>query len=140
MSTVGAFNINLILSAMSVVGIFISWFILHLFGRRRLFLGGLMGTSALLWPIGIIGCTKYSSSALTGIGALLVIINLVQHFTTAPVVYTIASEVPSSRLRARTIVFGRVIYTINYIVFSQINPRTVAATGWSVKIRATLSS
>lgn len=45
--------------------------------------------------------------------------------------YTVASELPASRLRARAIAFGRAFYSCNYAVQSQLTPRMVSVTGWN---------
>jgi len=42
-----------------------------------------------------------------------------------------AAELPSSRLRARSIAFGRAFYACNYAVQSQLTPRMVSITGWN---------
>jgi SP family general alpha glucoside:H+ symporter-like MFS transporter len=42
-----------------------------------------------------------------------------------------ASELPSSRLRARSIAFGRMFYACNYAVQSQLTPRMVSRTAWN---------
>lgn len=45
--------------------------------------------------------------------------------------YTIAAEVPSSRLRARSIAMGRVVFQINAIIGDQLNSRMVNPTAWN---------
>jgi len=61
----------------------------------------------------------------------MVLINLFEHFSIGPVCYTIAAEVPSSRLRARSIAMGRVVFQVNAIIGDQLNSRMVNPTAWN---------
>ncbi|GFZ49878.1 hypothetical protein JCM24511_07281 [Saitozyma sp. JCM 24511] len=131
MSATGAFNLNLIQNAMSVIGICVSWILLPRVGRRWLYIDGLISEAICLLPIGILGCIDTGAAGARAIGALTVMINLLEHFSIGPVCYTIVGEVPSARLRARTIVFGRAMFCINSIIGNQLNPRFVAADGWN---------
>jgi SP family general alpha glucoside:H+ symporter-like MFS transporter len=93
----------------------------------------------MLLVIGILGSVTKTTSTLVGTGAACAIINLVYHGTVGPLTYTVAAEVPASRLRARTVAFGRAFYVINYNATSQLTPRMVAAKttiggwGWAGK-------
>ncbi|RSH93062.1 hypothetical protein EHS25_007415 [Saitozyma podzolica] len=124
MSATGAFNLNLIQNAMSVIGICVSWILLPRVGRRWLYIDGLISEAVCLLPIGILGCIDTGAAGARAIGALTVMINLLEHFAIGPVF-------PSARLRARTIVFGRAMFCINSIIGNQLNPRFVAADGWN---------
>ena len=62
---------------------------------------------------------------------MMVLINLFEHFSIGPVCYTIAGELPSSRLRAFSLMFGRVIFQCNAIIGDQLNARMVASNAWN---------
>lgn len=49
--------------------------------------------------------------------------------------YTIAAEIPASRLRARTVATGRAFYQINYAVTNQLSPRMVSKTAWNWRMK-----
>lgn len=61
-------------------------------------------------------------------GVMMVILSVISQFSIGPVTYTIVSEIPSSRLRAKSIIIGRNAYNImnmafvNVISYRQINP------------------
>ncbi len=45
--------------------------------------------------------------------------------------YTISGEIPSSRVRSRTIVLGRGLYVVGGIINGQMTPRMLSATAWN---------
>ncbi|OCF32008.1 hypothetical protein I317_06706 [Kwoniella heveanensis CBS 569] len=131
MSTTAAFNMNLVLSAMSIVGVAISWVALGYTGRRPIYIAGIALEACCLLPIGILGTVSQTNARLTAMGALMIVINLLFHFSLGPVCYAIVGELPSSRLRSRSIVLGRFVYVVSAIVGSQIRARMVTATAWN---------
>ncbi|WRT69905.1 uncharacterized protein IL334_006896 [Kwoniella shivajii] len=131
MSATGAFNMNLVLSAMSIIGVAISWVALGWIGRRPIYLLGIGLEACCLLPIGILGAITQTDARLNAMGALMIIINLLFHFSLGPVCYAIVGELPSSRLRSRSIVLGRGVYVISAIIGSQLRARMVTATAWN---------
>jgi len=126
MSTDTAFNLNIVITAMNLIGCMIEFVLISKFGRRPLILTGMAILASMLLVIGILGSVTTTNSTLVGTGAACAIINLVYHGTVGPLTYTVAAEVPASRLRARTVAFGRAFYVINYNATSQLTPRMVA--------------
>lgn len=65
-------------------------------------------------------------------GSLIVLLSAVANFSIGPVVYTIVSEIPSTRLRAKSIILARNAYNainiafVNVISYRQLNPN-----GWN---------
>lgn len=61
-------------------------------------------------------------------GTMVLLLSAVGDFTVAPVVYTIVSEIPSTRLRAKSIILARNAYNIinlafvNIVSLRQFNP------------------
>ncbi|OCF78039.1 hypothetical protein I204_02045 [Kwoniella mangroviensis CBS 8886] len=131
MSTTGAFNMNLVLSAMSIVGVAISWVALGWTGRRPIYMTGIALEACCLLPIGILGTIPQTNARLNAMGALMIIINLLFHFSLGPVCYSIVGELPASRLRSRSIVLGRFVYVVSAIIGSQLRARMVTATAWN---------
>lgn len=54
-------------------------------GRRWLYLWGLISEGLFLLPIGIMGCFDVGATGARAIGALMVLINLFEHFSIGPV-------------------------------------------------------
>ena len=62
-----------------------SWAALSRFGRRTIYLTGILSIGLCLLPIGILGTTKQSDPALNAMGGLMIAINLLFHFSLGPV-------------------------------------------------------
>ena len=130
MSTVAAFNLNILVTSMNLVGCMIEMTLVTRFGRRPMIIIGLAILGLMLLLIGIFGSVKENKHTLQGIGACCAVINLVYHATVGPLTYTVAAEIPSSRLRVKSIAWGRAFYVINYNATSELTPRMVSNHGW----------
>ena len=65
------------------------------------------------------------------IAALMIAFTLTYDATTGPICYAIVSEIPSTRLRSRTVVIARNCYNISCIVANLITPRMLNPTSWN---------
>lgn len=131
MSTASAFNFNILVTSMNIIGCGFEMVAVTRFGRRPMILGGLMSLGLMLLLIGIFGCLPHTKAVLNGIGACCAVINLLYHFTVGPLTYTVAAEVPSTRLRVKSIAWGRAFYSINYNATAQLTPRMVSNIDWN---------
>jgi MFS transporter, SP family, general alpha glucoside:H+ symporter len=65
-------------------------------------------------------------------GSMVILLSAVASFSVGPVVYTIVSEIPSTRLRAKSIILARNAYNainiafVNVVSYRQLNPA-----GWN---------
>ena len=78
---------------------------------------------------GGMGIPSHTSTATSWTaGTMVLLLSATADFSVAPVVYTIVSEIPSTRLRARSIILARNAYNIlnlsfvNVISYRQFNP------------------
>ncbi|ORX37003.1 general substrate transporter [Kockovaella imperatae] len=122
MSTTLAFNFSLILTGISIFGVFLSWVLIRYFGRRTLYLSGLVIIAVCNLIIATLGFTTEGTASLNAIGALMVIIQFTFCATLGPVCYIIVGEIPASRLRAQSIVLGRFSYVVIVIIVGTFNP------------------
>jgi SP family general alpha glucoside:H+ symporter-like MFS transporter len=129
MSPSFAFSFSLILNALSIVGVAVSWVLLRYFGRRPIYIWGIVSIIVSNAIIGILGVTSQTQSVAYAAGALMTWINFAFHFSLGPVCYSIVGELPASRLRARSIVLGRFVYVVNGIIVNTINPYTTNLLG-----------
>ncbi|KAK6212662.1 hypothetical protein LQW54_005083 [Pestalotiopsis sp. IQ-011] len=120
-------------NALSFVGTLCTWFILNKIGRRTLMFSGMCVMFVLLIITGCLGIpAKLSMAESWAAGSLIVLLSAVANFSIGPVVYTIVSEIPSTRLRAKSIILARNAYNainiafVNVISYRQLNPN-----GWS---------
>lgn len=104
-------------------------------GRRTLYLYGLAAMCVILLLIGLVSISQ-SRSASWGIGSLLLVYTLIYDSTVGPVCYSLVSEIPSTRLKTKSIVIARNVYNIFGIVNSIIMPYMLNPTAWDWKGKA----
>ena len=80
------------------------------FGRRTLYLSGQIAMFIVLIIIGGLGIPSISSSTGWATGSLLLILTLCYDITVGPVCYSLVAELPSTRLRIKTVVLSRNVY------------------------------
>ncbi|KAH8696595.1 general substrate transporter [Talaromyces proteolyticus] len=115
----GALDLALGMYGLSIGANVISWLLLPWVGRRRLYLVGasLSLTPAQSWVL----------------GSLIVVLTFIYQMTLGPVCYMLVAEIPSTRLRVKTVVVGRVVYNITSIITNTIAPRMLNPTAWNWK-------
>jgi SP family general alpha glucoside:H+ symporter-like MFS transporter len=108
---------------LACVGTLISWKLLHMFGRRTLYVVGLGGMTALLWIVGFVsaGAGK-SQGGYYAQAALMLLWMFVYYMTVGPICYAIIGEMPSTRLRNKSISLARSAYYIGQIICNVVNP------------------
>ncbi|OKL61835.1 hypothetical protein UA08_02291 [Talaromyces atroroseus] len=131
-----SFDMSMALYAVAIVGVFASWFFMSRFGRRTLYLGGLTALFIILLVIGIVAATDSSKSSGWVIGSLLLVYTLFYDITVGTVAYSIVAEMPSSRLRTKTIVLGRNLYNVIGIINGVITPYMLNPSAWNWKGKA----
>lgn len=90
--------------------------------------------------IGSLGSVPDPPTAVSmSIGIMLVLMTLCNMMTVGPVAYPIVSEIPSGRLRYKTIVIGRMAYLFTQIFTNSMTPKMiqpVVAGGWGWRAKA----
>ncbi|KAH6855850.1 general substrate transporter [Chaetomium sp. MPI-CAGE-AT-0009] len=105
------------------VGTIISWFLMHRFGRRTLYLVGLGGLTAILLIVGFISVGAADSEGGNYAQASMMLLwLLVYYLTVGPICYAIIGEVSSTRLRNKTVCLSRITYYIAKIICDVVNP------------------
>jgi SP family general alpha glucoside:H+ symporter-like MFS transporter len=66
-----------------------------------------------------------------GIGAMLLLFAAAYNCTVGPVCYSIVAEIPSTRLRQKTVVLARNFYNFGSIIGNVITPRMLNPTAWN---------
>ncbi|KAF7291275.1 Maltose permease [Mycena indigotica] len=125
-----AFDVNLALNSMFIIGTVASWFILARVGRRALYISGLAAMAVVLAIIGALGFHP-SEGAKWASGGLLIALNFVYNATLGAGCYVIIAEVGSTRLRAKTIVLARCAYQVMNIICGIIVPRMLSPAAWN---------
>jgi SP family general alpha glucoside:H+ symporter-like MFS transporter len=104
-------------------------------GRRTIYVYGLSILTLLLLLIGLVSLSP-SRGASWGIGSLLLVYTFVYDITVGPVCYSLVSEIPSTRLKTKSIVLARNMYNIMAIVNGIIMPYMLNPTAWDWKGKA----
>ncbi|RMZ91507.1 hypothetical protein DV736_g1248, partial [Chaetothyriales sp. CBS 134916] len=125
-----SFNFNMGQYAMGAVGTIGSWFIMRTVGRRTLYLYGLAIMLCILVVVGGLGCSS-STGASWGAGSLLLVYTFVYDITVGPVCYSIVAEIPSTRLKIKTVVLARNLYNIGGIINNILMPRMLLVNEWN---------
>ena len=126
-----AYTLGVAQSAMGFVGTVGSWFLMPHFGRRTLYLWGQAVMFVILVIMGGLGIPALSSSTGWGIGALILILTFSYDFTVGPVCYSLVAELPSTRLRIKTVVLSRTLYNVAGIIIGLLQPRFMNSTAWN---------
>lgn len=114
-STDMSFTFSIIQYCMGIVATFLSWWLSKHFGRFDLYAIGLVFQGVMYFIIGGLGCMDTEQSKMAS-GALLMVVAFFYNLGIAPVVFCLVSEVPSSRLRTKTIILARNSYNMISIV------------------------
>jgi len=105
-------------------------------GRRKLYMFGCLAMSITLFIMG--GVSTLSSADSTSIawtvGALNVLVTFWYDLTIGPVCYSLVSEIPSTRLRVKTVSLGRIAYNGASIVANVVMPQMLAQEAWNLKV------
>lgn len=119
-------------SAMGFCGTVGSWFLMPHFGRRTLYLWGQYVMFCLLIIMGGLGVkgTPEGSPTGWGVGVLILVFTFCYDFTVGPVCYSLVAEIPSTRLRIKTVVLSRNLYNLGGIFINIIQPRMLNPTAW----------
>ena len=126
-----AFNMSLIQYALGMVGVLIAWAMIPYFGRRTLYIWGLVGLEVCLLIMGSLDTVDSSTNIAWAIGSMLIVYTLIYDITVGPICYAIVSEVPTSELRSKTIVLSRMTYNLLNIVSNAITPYMLNPGAWA---------
>ncbi|KAM5388014.1 hypothetical protein ACJA88_001274 [Fusarium oxysporum] len=107
-----ALNLSIGQFAIGFVGTVLSWWLMGMFGQRTLYL---LGT--------------YRSDHWAA-GSLLLVLTFFYDISIGPITFCIVAEIPSTRLRAKTVVVARCLYNVSGLVCNILTPRMINPTAW----------
>lgn len=122
-NTTVSFNLAIIMFGMGIVGGVLSWVLMRKVGRRDLYLGGLCLCLATVIVGGVVSTLPHSRGTAWAIGSLIIFLTFVYDTTLGPVCYVLVPEIPSTRLRTKTVALARIAYNIVGILNNVITPR-----------------
>jgi SP family general alpha glucoside:H+ symporter-like MFS transporter len=124
MSSKMAYNLGLVGTGIAFCGTVFSWFLMNKFGRRKLYIAGMMAMITALGVIGILQVPNHDKvPSLRWVQSALCITWLLSFsLTVGPVGWTIPAEVSSTRLRSQTICLARNAYYVTQLTANVIQP------------------
>lgn len=134
LSDKNSFNFSIIQYCLGIMGTVGSWFASRKMGRFDIYFGGLVFNSVVLIIIGGLGCSS-NKLASWGIGSLLLVYTFIYDLTIGPLCYCIVAEIPSTKLRTKTIIIARNLYNVAGIVTSIITPYMLNPDAWNWKAK-----
>lgn len=137
LSTSMSFTFAIIQMVVGIIGTISSWFISQKLGRFQIYFYGLCLQSVILITVGGLGFSD-NTGVSWAIGSLLWVFTFVYDCSIGPLCYCIVAELPSVRLRTKTVIIARNIYNVAGIVVGVINPYMLNPTAWDWKAKSGL--
>ncbi|KAH8880856.1 putative MFS maltose permease [Thozetella sp. PMI_491] len=131
--TTQAFNMTLGQYGLAFVGTLLSWVLMSYLGRRTLYVTGLVILDLILLVIGIVSVTSSSTGSSWAIGSLLLIFTFTYDLFIGPICYSLVAEMPSTRLRPKTVVLARATFNVFGIMDAVLTPYMLNPTAWNWK-------
>ncbi|KAJ9625192.1 hypothetical protein H2204_010579 [Knufia peltigerae] len=132
-NTANSFNLAVGMYGGAICAGILSWVGMRKIGRRTLYIGGLAVSLVLLLVTGIVGTLPETNTTSWTLGSMLIALTFVYDFTIGPVCYVLVAEIPSTRLRVKTVVLARVAYNIASIATNILTPRMLNPSAWDWK-------
>lgn len=121
-----SYDLSAAMYGLAIFAHLLALFLMRYVGRRKLYMFGLLAMSLTLFIMGAVACSPNADSQ-TGawvIGVLNVLTTFWYDLTIGPVCYTLVSEIPSTRLRVKTVAVGRIAYNVVGIISNLIMPQS----------------
>lgn len=131
LDTYRAFQLNTVMFGLAIVGNIIAWFLMQIFGRRTLYLWGIAVCTSILAVVGGLSYLPTSPTLSNTLGGLIICLTFAYNCTLGPVCYSLVSEIPSTRLRVKTVIIGRIIYNVTVIITNVLASRMLNPTAWN---------
>ena len=131
-----AFNLSIGMYGLGILGGILSWALLPRIGRRRLYLVGLIIMQLILIGGGLVGSILVGPAGSWSVGSLLIALTGVYDVTVGPVCYVLVAEIPSTRLRVKTVVLARVVYNVVSLITNIITARALNPLAWALAGKA----
>ena len=126
-----SFDFSIGMYALGFVGTVLSWVLMSYFGRRTIYVNGLAMLTVILLVVGFIAIPAQAVATSTATGSMLMIYAFFYDISIGPVCYSLVAEVPTTRLRIKTVVLARNVYNIIAIINNVIIPYMLNPDEWN---------
>ncbi|PVI03570.1 general substrate transporter [Periconia macrospinosa] len=128
-----SFDFGLGQQALAFLGTACSWFLLSSFGRRTLYLIGQTIMFTILLTVGFMGIAQPREAINWVSGAFLILFTVSFQLTVGPICYCLVTEIPSTRLRIKTVVLARFAYILVSVGANFLNPPILNPLAWNLQ-------
>jgi SP family general alpha glucoside:H+ symporter-like MFS transporter len=128
-----SFSFGVGTNGIALAGTIGAWFVLPRVGRRALYLAGLATMLTVLMAVGFMGIPDPVPALGWASGALMMLYVVTYDLTVGPVCYCLVAEIPSTRLRIKTVVLARNSYNIASIGANFLNPPILNPSSWNLR-------
>lgn len=126
-----SYDLAIGMQGIAILAAVISFVLQTYLGRRRLYLAGLLAQFVVLLTAGIVATLKETHTTLWVMAGLIIIFIFVFDLSAGPITYCLVAEIPSTRLRVKTVVLSRVAYNLNCLVTNPLQSHMLNGASWN---------
>jgi SP family general alpha glucoside:H+ symporter-like MFS transporter len=130
LSASNSYKVSVAATAIGLLATFGGSILIAYFGRRRLYLSGMVTTTVINLLIGILASVRKSSGTQWAQVALTIIWIAVYDVSVGPAAYATSSEVSAVSLRVQSIALAKVAHQLYDIVAAVLEPYMINPTAW----------
>ncbi|KAI1343234.1 putative maltose permease [Xylariaceae sp. FL0016] len=120
-------------NAVGLFGTLCSWWAMQYVGRRTLYIWGIAVMFLILLVVGFLGVPKPSDPIAYASAVLMFLFTFTFDVTVGPVAYCLVTEIPSTRLRIKTVALARNCYNVLSIAANFLNNPILNPTAWNLR-------
>jgi len=134
-----SYDLTIGMHSIAILAGLLSFVLMRYLGRRALYLAGLTLQFLVLLAAGILGIFEETTTNLWGTAGLIIVFIFVFDLLVAPLPYTIVAEVPSTRLRVKTVVLARVAYNLCSLATNPLQNAMLSSLKWNWRAKSCFS-
>lgn len=134
-----AYSLQLGQFGLGIFGVLVSWWAMTYVGRRTLYVWGLLVLAILVMIVGFLALAPNARNpdninvpVSWASGSMILVFTGIYNFTVGPVCYSLVAEMPSTRLRQKTVVLARNFYNVCGIILGVLIPYMLNPTAWNM--------
>ncbi|KIA75773.1 hypothetical protein HK57_00387 [Aspergillus ustus] len=131
LSVQNALTLSIGMYGVAIVAGILSWFWMRRAGRRLIYLVGLAASMVILAVNGGIAFTPETEAQSWATGGLITLLTFVYDLSIGPICYVLVAEIPSTRLRVKTVILARIAYNAASLLTNTLTPRMLNPTAWN---------
>ena len=126
-----SFNLTTGMHGLAILGAMFSILLMKHFGQRQLYLIGLSLQFVILMVAAVVSTLEETPRTLWATASMVYVFIFVFDSTIGPLTYTLVAEVPSTRLRVKSVALARVSYNLCSLVTNVIQQHMLNTLSWN---------